>query len=224
MRWGLNPPLFCHFRCTPRCQELPGCVPKDPGVQDYLTKLASEAPVPGGGSASLVVGAAGCSLIAMVARICAGSKKYEGVHELAKWLVGASDDLREKMLQLRDRDEAAFEAVVAARGDKDAMQRALLGAAAAPLEGAQSAVAALELCVNALDLQNANLMSDVGCGAEFAYASLIGCAYNVRINHKFMKDLAVVARQRKTLDECASEGEALLFSVRSAVGASLSAS
>ena len=157
----------------------------------------------------------------MVARICAGSSRYKSVHELATWLAAASDDLREKMLQLRKRDEAAFEAVVAARGDKEATQRALADAAAAPLEGAQSATAALELCVNALELNNANLISDVGCAAEFAYASLLGCAYNVRINHKFMKDESVVARQRKTLANCESEGKALLSSVRSAVNEKL---
>jgi formiminotetrahydrofolate cyclodeaminase len=189
-------------------------------LNDYLTKLASEAPVPGGGSAALLVGAAGCSLIAMVARICAGSKRYESVHDLAKRLVAASDDLRVKMLQLRERDEAAYEAVVAARGDKEAMQRALFDAAAAPLEGSKSALAALQLAVTALELNNANLVSDVGCAAEFAYAALVSCAYNVRINHKFMKDESAIAPQRAELATCEREGAALLEKVRSAVNAS----
>ena len=190
-------------------------------LNEYLTKLASEAPVPGGGSAALVVGATGCSLIGMVARICAGSKKYESVHDLATWLISASDDLRVKMLQLRERDEEAYEAAVAARGDKEAMQRALFDAAAVPLEGVQSALAALQLCVNALELNNANLISDTGCAAEFAYASLIGCAYNVRINHKFMKDEELVAKQRTALEDYESQGAALLSTVREAVDASL---
>jgi formiminotetrahydrofolate cyclodeaminase len=197
---------------------MPHCVIS---LNDYLTKLASEAPVPGGGSAALLVGATGCSLVAMVARICAGSKKYEAVHDLANRLVAASDDLRVKMLQLRDEDEKAFEAVVAARGDKEAMQRALFDAAAAPHEGTKCALAALELSVDALQLNNANLVSDVGCAGEFAYAALIACAYNVRINHKFMKDQAVVWAQRVTLDERERAAASLLERVRSAVNAFL---
>jgi len=191
-------------------------------LNEYLTKLASEAPAPGGGSAALVVGAAGCSLVAMVARICAGSKKYEAVHDLAHRLVSRSDDLRVKMLQLRNQDEAAFEAVVAARGDKEAMQRALFDAAAVPLEGARSALAALQLSADALHLNNANLVSDVGCAAEFAYTALIACGYNVRINHKFMKDESAIASQRVTLDDCERRGASLLSQIRSAVNASLS--
>jgi methenyltetrahydrofolate cyclohydrolase len=201
-------------------------VPNDPGVQplnDYLAKLASDSPAPGGGSAAMVVGATGCSLVAMVARICAASKRYAPVHDLANLLVVQADDLRERLLALREQDEAAFDAVVAARGDKSAMQHALQGAAAAPLEGARKNLLAMRLSKQALALGNANLVSDVGCAAEFSFASLVACAYNVRINHKFMKDEHLVAEQAAELQTLEDGAAPLLHEIRSAVAAALRA-
>jgi formiminotetrahydrofolate cyclodeaminase len=188
----------------------------------YLTNLASEAPIPGGGSAAMLVGAAACSLCAMVARICAQSKKYADIRPAALRLAAQADALRDRMEQLRLQDEAAFEAVVAARGDKDAMQAALRGAAQAPLEGADAALQALQLAGEAFDLRNANLVSDAGCAAEFAYAALLACAYNVRINHKFMKDTQLVQTQAAELERLETEGAALLGALRRALHASLS--
>lgn len=186
-------------------------------LNEYLTNLASQAPAPGGGSAAMVVGAAGCALVAMVARICASSPKYAAVLPLAQRLVERADALREQMLERKARDEAAFDAVMAARGDKEAMQRALFNAAAVPLEGAQAALETLRLAAESLELRNANLMSDVGCAAEFAYAALASCAYNVRINHKFMKDPGAIASQREALEDCERTGAELLAEIRGAL-------
>jgi len=188
-------------------------------LNGYLTKLASQAPVPGGGSAAMVTGAQACALVAMVARICAQSPKYEAVRADAEALAARADSLREKMLEGKTRDEQAFEAVVAAKGDKAAMQLALHHAATVPLEGAQDALAALNLASEAGALNNKHLVSDVGCAAEFAYAALAACAYNVRINHKFMKDADAVAGQSAQLERCEREGAAQLARVREAVAA-----
>lgn len=186
-------------------------------LNEYLTNLASAGPVPGGGSAAMLVGAAGCALVSMVARICAASPKYEAKHALANRLVRDADALREAFLERKSRDERAFDAVVAARGDKAAMDSALHGAAAVPLEGAQAALEALRLAADALQLGNANLVSDLGCAAEFTYAAMLACAYNVRINHKFMKDQSVISSQRAQLDQLQTEALPLLTTVRSAL-------
>ena len=188
----------------------------------YLRDLASEAPAPGGGSAAMIVGAAGCALVAMVARICAASRKYAAVLEPAQRLIAGADALRARFEELRVSDEAAFNGVVAARGNADAMQRALAKAAAVPLEGARNALEALELAKQGLALGNRNLASDLGCAAEFAYAALNACAYNVRVNHKFMKDADLVRTQAEELHAAESRAFALKEETRSAVFASLS--
>jgi methenyltetrahydrofolate cyclohydrolase len=186
-------------------------------LDEYLSNLASETPAPGGGSAAMIVGATGAALVSMVARICAASPKYAGKHALASQLAGQADWLRGDFLQRKTRDEEAFDAVVAARGDKEAMQRALAGAAAVPLEGALAALDVLRLAHDALELGNANLVSDLGCAAEFGHAALLACAYNVGINHKFMKDESLVASQQKVLRDLEDRAAPLLQSVRSAL-------
>ena len=208
----VNLGLFCHKTYHPR-QLISRPVE---ALNGYLTKLASEEPVPGGGSAAMVVGAAGCALVAMVARICAASPKYAQVQGLAERLVGRADDLRLRMLEGRVLDEAAYDCVVAARGDKAKMQQALAHAAAVPLEGAALTLSALRLASEALALRNANLISDLGCAAEFAYAALAACAYNVRINHKYMKDEELIALQEQTLQRYEREATALLAAIRGA--------
>lgn len=166
----------------------------------------------------MVAGAEGCALVAMVARICAGSPKYAPVRADAERLISQADTLRSQMMEYKRLDELAYDAVVAARGDKEAMQRALQHAAEVPLRGAQASLDALRLAAAALDLRNSHLISDVGCAAEFAYAALMACDYNVRINHKFMKDAATVATQRAQLDRIEREGKALLSGIRKALG------
>lgn len=181
-------------------------------LDGYLTKLASEQPTPGGGSAAMVVGAAGSALLAMVARICRAPE-----------LTGRADELQSLMLAQREADESAFEAVVAARANKDAMQQALLGAAQAPLHGATLALAGLRLCDDAFALGNAHLVSDIGCAAEFLHAALLASAYNVRINHRYLKDAGAIAQQREALDGCEREGNELLSLARARLTESLRA-
>lgn len=190
-------------------------------LEEYLTNLASDAPAPGGGSAALVVAATACALVGMVARITLAAKKHREVHAAAKTLVERSDALRSKMLAMRLRDETAFEAVVAARGIPDAMERALTGAAQAPLDAAAQVLDVLGLCEAALELRNTHLASDVACAAEFAHGALRACAYNVRINHTFMKHAATAARQREELSATVALGERTYAKIRDGLSADL---
>ena len=209
---------------------------KPPAVEtlsEYLSALASEWPTPGGGSAATMVAAAGAALIAMVARICSTNPKYASQHDLAIELVAQTDALREEFLRSRERDEAAFDRVVAAtampkatdsekHARRAALELALAHAAAEPLAAAQNSLDLLRFTESALDLRNTNLISDIGCAGEFAHAALTACAYNVRINHKFMRDIAAIEAQRHALERYEREGAALLARIRRAVAAVLS--
>jgi len=162
----------------------------------------------------MVVAAAGCSLAAMVARICAGSRKYEAVRDRALAVAADADELRAHLMRLREQDEAAFSAVVAARGDRPAMQAALREAAAVPLDGARAGLRVVELAQAALSLGNAQLVSDAGCAAEFGYAALRACAYNVRINHKYMDDADLIRLQAGELDALERAARSQLEAIR----------
>ena len=197
-------------------------------LSEYLTQLASEWPTPGGGSAATVVGAAGAALVAMVARISSTNPKYAAYKDEAREIVARADELREEFLRARERDEAAYDRVVAAtalpkatddekRTRREALENALAHAAAEPLLAAELALHVLRLAHRALDIPNKNLVSDIGCAAEFGAASLAACAYNVRINHKFMHDADEIEAQRHMLERYEREGADLLNDVRRAL-------
>lgn len=198
----------------------------------YLNELASEAPVPGGGSAAAVVASAGAALVGMVARICAANPKYAARAELARRLTAEGDRLVTALAVARERDERAFAAVVAAQAmpkatapekaaRASALQAALLDAAREPLAAAGLARAALHAAAGLLEIGNPHLASDVGCAAEFAFAALAAYAYNVRVNHRYLKDEGQIAQQRRALEACESGAGDELASVRAAVGAAL---
>ena len=164
----------------------------------------------------------------MVARINAAHPKRADQRPLAVDLAEKADALRAALETGRLRDEAAFAGVVAAQAlpkgmpAQDsaralALETALTHAAAEPLHGAKLALDVLMLAQRSLQIQNRNLASDLGCAAEFASAALHACAYNVRINHRFMHDADTIQRQGDELERYERRARALLQSVRASV-------
>jgi formiminotetrahydrofolate cyclodeaminase len=181
-----------------------------PGLQAYLNRLASAQPTPGGGSAATIVGALGAALTAMVARLTLGNSKLHAVHADALLLVSEADALRAKFVAERPRDEEAYLSVVEAqalpRGSEaerasrtESLQAALTGAAEAPMRVAALAEELLVACERAAELRNVHLMSDVECALAFGQATLDASSANVRINHRYIKDTALLEAQREAL-------------------------
>lgn len=168
----------------------------------FLDELASGSPTPGGGSAAAHVGAAGAALVAMVARLTIGKKKYADVEALMWQLVDQAESLRKELTAAVEKDSAAFESFMkAARLPKDtpeqqaarsaAMQQATLTAMQVPLETARLAVQVIELALQAAAKGNLNAISDAGTAAALARAALTGAGYNVRINSLGIPDETV---------------------------------
>ena len=185
----------------------------------YLERLASSAPTPGGGSAAALVGAISAALVAMVGRIAKSAPDD---------LAGRADELRAKLLDAGKRDEDAYAAVVAAQAlpkstDEEraartpSLDRALADAACAPLQTAALALDVLRLVDGLLDARMGALESDVACAAEFAYAALTACGYNVRVNHRYMRDEMTIRRQALELVRYEGEGAQILSRARHCV-------
>jgi len=180
------------------------------GIDAYLDRLASPDPTPGGGSAATLVGALGAALCAMVAKITAAGERHAAVRDEAEAIAGAADALRERFGAARPLDEAAYQRVVDAsalpkatdeqkRARTAALQRALAGAAEAPLTAAGLCAEGIALAERANALGNTHLVSDVECALHFFRAALAACVANVRINHRFIKDAGVVQAQDERL-------------------------
>jgi glutamate formiminotransferase/formiminotetrahydrofolate cyclodeaminase len=117
---------------------------------DFLDALAAGTAAPGGGSAAAYAGAAGAALVAMVARLTIGKKKYAQVEAEMQTMLEKAETLRAELSQAIQEDASAFEGVMAAfKLPKDnpkqqverqkAIDAATLAAAQVPLEVARKA-------------------------------------------------------------------------------------
>jgi len=179
----------------------------DRSLRAFSDDLASDAPVPGGGSASAVAGAMGAALAAMVARIAMKKSDDETLRDY----VAEMENLRVDFLRLVDDDSAAYarvaEALKLPRGTDaekaartERVQSALLAASRVPLELAKTSRRLLDACERGLEQAPPAAVSDVGVGALLAEAALEGAAMNVMINLASVKDRGQVKALSEDLD------------------------
>jgi len=166
---------------------------------EFLDMLSSKEPVPGGGGACAYVGALGIALGSMVGNLTLGKKKYQDVEEDIKVLLGKSEALKKELKELVDKDAEAFFPLSQAYGlpknteeekaERDrVLQNALIGASEVPLKIARCCGKAIDLLEEYSEKGTRIAISDVGVGAYFAKAALLGAKLNVLINTNLMKD------------------------------------
>ena len=173
-------------------------------LSGFVASVASPAPVPGGGSVAAHAGALGAALAQMVAGLTVGKKKYAAVDAEMKALALDAAALVNELSALVARDAAAYSAVAdayklpkeperAAATRSAAVTRALLAAAAVPLETARACARVAELAAVVAEKGNTNAASDAGVAALLAEAACKGATYNVRINVASLDDKSLGA-------------------------------
>jgi formiminotetrahydrofolate cyclodeaminase len=193
----------------------------DQTVGGFLGVLASDAPTPGGGAVAGVAAATAGALIAMVGRLTLGKAEFADVQDRMRVLVAEGDAARAAFLTLADRDAHAFDGVmVAFRMPKDtddqkrersaAIQAGYLDAARVPMEIAGSAVALMELALEATATGNPAAASDAWSAAACAYAAVVCAMANVEINAAMIKDEVARGALLDEVTAVRARGEALL--------------
>jgi formiminotetrahydrofolate cyclodeaminase len=172
----------------------------DLSLRDFTDLLASDAPVPGGGSASAVVASLGASLLAMVARLSQGRERYAPFASTIERALTAADSARTKLLALADDDAAAYRGLVEARraartegGSSDGMAAAAVREAAR--EAARVPMAIVRECYAVMDhvdrmagRSNLGAASDLDVAARLLEAAARGAGANVIVNLPAMGD------------------------------------
>jgi glutamate formiminotransferase/formiminotetrahydrofolate cyclodeaminase len=192
---------------------------------NFLDNLAAGTPTPGGGSAAAHTAAAAAALVAMVARLTVGKKKYADVQNKMQEVIEQAETLRRELTFDIEQDSAAYDAVLAAtrlskdtpeqaRSREQALQAAILNAAQSPLEIARQSVEVLELVVEVIKYGNLNAISDAGVAAGLAQAALDGAALNVRINVKSLENKETVDALKAQLTDIEQEAQALALHIR----------
>ena len=194
-----EPEQILERRLTAALKEAEVATPQLPSSEDFLEALASDTPTPGGGSASAYSGAVAAALVAMVARLSIGRKKYAAVEDQMRAALEKAEVLRTQLSAAVAQDAAAFERVMSAyklpketpqeqEARAQQIESAMLEAARVPLEVARRAVEVLELALQVVAHGNLNAISDGATAAAQARAALTGAGYNVRINAVSLKD------------------------------------
>ena len=205
-----------------------------PSLADFVSSVASSAPVPGGGSVAAHAGSLAAALARMVAGLTIGRKKYAGVDGPMRALAADAEALGARLAALVQEDADAYSVVsaayklpndagAAATVRAAAIQAALMEAARVPLETARACTAVARLAVTCATSGNTNAVSDAGVAALLAEAACKGAALNVRINVSAMADRdagAPLAREASALvHECASAAIDAISAVERAIGA-----
>ncbi len=172
-------------------------------VNEFVDVLASDAPAPGGGSASALAGSLGIGLASMVASLTVGREKYKDSEEVMQEIIKKAEPLKKLILETIDKDTEAFNGVTAVfkmpkETDEDkaarkaAMQEALKQSTKVPFSMMEYALQSLEIAEKALGKFNVNAASDLGVAALNLKSAVQGAWLNVLINLPGIKDESFV--------------------------------
>jgi len=199
---------------------------------EFLDILSSKEPVPGGGGACAYVGALSIALGSMVGNLTLGKKKYQEVEADIKELLIKSEELKLEFEKLVDKDAEAFFPLSQAYGlpknteeEKDernkVLQKALIGASVVPLNIARCCCEAIDLLEEYSKKGTRIAISDVGVGAYFAKAALMGAKLNVLINTNLMKDEilkeSIEIELNELVEKYSSKAESIFLSVEKSI-------
>lgn len=193
---------------------------------EFINRVASSDPVPGGGSVSALAGALAASLATMVARLTTGRKKYasveprmiEIINEIEPTIALFHDDIA--------RDSDAYAAVMSAfklpkETDEEkatrakAIEEATIQATLVPLEVARRACNLLPLIAEVGRDGNSNAVTDAAVAILCCRTAVIGASLNVAINLPGISDAGLVAKIKNDilgLISTADKAEAALIS------------
>ena len=196
-------------------------------IKEFINKVLSNDPVPGGGSVSALNGALATSLAAMVANLTIGRKKYVEVNEIMEDLSVRFEELTRQLITDVDRDSEAYDRVFSAfklpkeNGMKkkairsETIQKESKYAAQVPMEVARTVHSILPMIDVVARKGNSNAVTDACVSMMCARTAILGALLNVRINltsikdEKFVKEMSeeadmieqtTIAEEQKILD------------------------
>jgi glutamate formiminotransferase/formiminotetrahydrofolate cyclodeaminase len=185
--------------------------------------------ITGGGAAAAHAASLAAALGEMVAHLIERKGRQEDMEREARDALQALNSVRVRLAEAADADGASFAGVLGARRmhgrDEEerrarahAVEEALKGAAAVPLETASLAVQVGELLETLAELGEPAWLSDSATGAQLALAAVVAARYNVLVNASEIEDEEFVSEHVARADdllerarEIAARVEVMLF-------------
>jgi len=169
--------------------------------QEFLEKLASNAPTPGGGGGAAMAGALAVALTSMVGNLTVGKEKFAEQEAEVKDILAKAEALRLQMLDLVNADAEVFNSfMVSYRLPKatdeeklarnQAIQNAAKQAAEVPFKITEACLDVMKLAERIAVIGNPSAITDAAVSSIIARAALRSASYNVVVNLKLIKDEA----------------------------------
>ena len=166
-------------------------------INEFLEKLSGDAPIPGGGGASALIGGLSAALCSMVASLTTGKKKYAEFQCDIERILKETSVIINNMQSLINKDAEVFEPLSKAYGipkddptRNEVLEQALRLACSAPMEILLEACKIVPI-LEELTIKGSKIaLSDVGVAATMCQSAIQGGVLNVYINTKLMKDRA----------------------------------
>ena len=189
----------------------------DEKIKDFLGKVASPSPTPGGGTAAAFAGSLASALAEMVCNLTIGKEKYRDVEDEMAHEAKKCMKYRKKLMMLMDEDALAFNKVMKAfripkeeEGRGEAIQKAYKEAASVPLETAEVCLEVMKSARKIAEKGNKNSITDAGSSVMLANAAFHSAIFNVRINLSGIKDKEFVEQTREKIAAMGEEIERIM--------------
>ena len=183
----------------------------DFNLVSYASEVASDRPVPGGGSVAAYTACLASALICMVSRLTLRKEALEKDMADVKDILANAEALRSRLLSLVDEDSSSFMRLMEAyqlpkTGEEEKrlrgieIQARLKNAAEVPLTTAQAASEVLRLAAKLAGSSNLSVVSDLQTSVFLAHSAALGALSNVSINLSGIKDEEVRQRLQEQAD------------------------
>jgi formiminotetrahydrofolate cyclodeaminase len=181
-------------------------------LEQYLNDLASDAPVPGGGSVSAYTAALAMGLSQMVARIALKRKKKAGLSaeeekkenekkETMEKILQSLEKVRRDAFQIVDVDPQVYQEVMEAWGDENKMEDSLQNSFRLQADLAFLIVMANEWNTHLAHLVKGSIKNDLLVSAALLKGAFQGALHTAMINAHYMKKNDHKERAEKALEE-----------------------
>ena len=165
---------------------------RDLTLDKFSEELFSKNAIPGGGSATALVGALAVSLGAMAANLTVGKDKYKAYTADLERILARASKLRLHLLSLIEEDAKGYNVVSKAYKikprDEARFEKALVSAALPPLNMMEALSEVVNILDELKDKTSPLLISDVAVGSKLAEAAFGSAYLNVIVNTRLMKD------------------------------------